>query len=86
MTEKLDLLKGFVCGAVAGWAQVWVMQPFEMIKLRLINQCPLNPEYHGILDCVRKITRDEGVTAFYKGTLSPLIGYSLQGSLAFGSN
>lgn len=86
MTDVLDLTRGFICGAFSGWSQVWVMQPFEMVKLRLINQCSFNPEYLGMVDCVRKIIKHEGASAFYKGTASPLIGYSLQGCLTFGSN
>ena len=30
--------------------------------------------------------KEEGIKSFWRGTVSPLIGYGLQGSLAFGSN
>lgn len=46
------------------------MQPFEIVKVRLINQSLRNPEYHGIVDCFRKIHKEEGAGAFYKGKLS----------------
>lgn len=51
----VDIGKDFICGCVCGWVQVFVMQPFEIVKVRLINQSFLNPEYKGIFDCFRKI-------------------------------
>ncbi len=62
------------------------MQPFEIIKVRLANQSLLNPTYKGILDCARSIYREEGPLAFYKGTLSPLLGMGALVSLHFGTN
>ena len=67
MSELVDLGRGFVCGTIAGWTQVFVMQPFEIIKVRLVNQSLLNPEYFGIVDCFRRILKEEGPRAFYKG-------------------
>ena len=68
MAETLDLMRGFVCGTISGWAQVFVMQPFEIIKVRLVNQSLFNPEYKGIVDCFKRILKEEGVKSFYKGT------------------
>lgn len=67
MSEVGELSRGFVCGTIAGWAQVFVMQPFEIVKVRLVNQPLLNPKYFGIADCFRRIFREEGVLAFYRG-------------------
>lgn len=67
MAETLDLMRGFVCGTISGWAQVFVMQPFEIIKVRLVNQSLFNPEYKGIVDCFKRILKEEGVKSFYKG-------------------
>lgn len=71
MSEALDLFRGFVCGTISGWAQVFVMQPFEIIKVRLVNQSLLNPEYKGIVDCFKRILKEEGVRSFYKGNTHP---------------
>jgi hypothetical protein len=68
MAESLDLMRGFVCGGISGWAQVFVMQPFEIIKVRLVNQSLLNPEYLGILHCFKRILKEEGLRSFYKGS------------------
>lgn len=76
----------FFCGCMSGWAQVLTMQPFEIIKVRLANQSLLNPIYKGIGDCFRRIYNEEGLSAFYKGTLSPLLGIGAQVALQFGTN
>lgn len=62
-----DSLKDFACGCASGWTQVFVMQPFEIVKVRLINQSLKNSYYTGIFDCFKKIRSEEGLLAFYKG-------------------
>lgn len=52
----------------AGWSQVVVMQPFEIIKVRLQTQSKEAPQYRGIVDCLTKIVKEEGPLALYKGT------------------
>jgi len=52
-----DVIKDFFCGCVSGWTQVVVMQPFEIVKVRLINQSSAAPEYSGIVDCFTKIKK-----------------------------
>jgi hypothetical protein len=39
----VDIAKDFISGCVCGWVQVVVMQPFEIVKVRLINQSMLQP-------------------------------------------
>jgi solute carrier family 25 carnitine/acylcarnitine transporter 20/29 len=62
------------------------MQPFEIIKVRLQTQSSINPEYSGILDCLKKTVKQEGFMALYKGTVSPLIGVGFQVSVQFALN
>lgn len=62
------------------------MQPFEIIKVRLANQSLINPTYTGIIDCIKKIYHHEGLFAFYKGTVSPLLGTGALVSVDFGTN
>lgn len=52
---------------IQGWSQVAVMQPFEIIKVRLQTQSAANKMYDGIADCLKKIVKNEGVLALYKG-------------------
>jgi len=56
----------FFC-LISGWSQVAVMQPFEIIKVRLQTQSATNKLYDGIADCLKKIIRNEGFFALYKG-------------------
>jgi len=67
------------------------MQPFEIIKVRLQTQPKEAPQYSGIVDCLKKIVKNEGPLALYKGssciilgTLTPLIGVGILGSVRFG--
>ena len=41
-----------------GWSQVFVMQPFEIIKVRLQTQSATNKAYNGIVDCLMKIIKN----------------------------
>ena len=83
---SLITLKDFVCGTIAGWLQVIVGQPFDIIKVRIQAQSPINPKYLGTLDCARQIYKNEGLLSFYKGTLSPLVGVGACVSIQFGVN
>lgn len=86
-------VKDFFAGLCSGWAQVMIMQPFDIIKIRLQTQDLAKPRYSGIGDCFKKIVAEEGPLALYKGnttvdegTLSPLIGCGFQVSIQFGLN
>ncbi|TKA78986.1 hypothetical protein B0A55_02567, partial [Friedmanniomyces simplex] len=63
-------LKDLFAGAVGGVAQVLIGQPFDIVKVRLQT----TTQYKGALDCASQILKNEGAAAFYKGTLTPLIG------------
>ena len=53
----------------------------DIVKVRL--QTTTN--YHSALDAARKIYRNEGPLAFYKGTLTPLLGIGACVSIQFGA-
>jgi hypothetical protein len=60
-------VKGFISGCVAGCTQVLVMQPFEIIKVRQVNEAANSLKYHGFINSIKSIFREEGLSAFYKG-------------------
>lgn len=60
-------LKDVISGFVSGWASVLIMQPFEIVKIRLQTQSIANPYYTGMIDCFKKIAGEEGGLSFYKG-------------------
>jgi solute carrier family 25 carnitine/acylcarnitine transporter 20/29 len=73
-------LKDLFSGAVGGVAQVLIGQPFDIVKVRLQT----STQYTGALDAATSIYRNEGALAFYKGTLTPLIGIGACVSVQFG--
>jgi solute carrier family 25 (mitochondrial carnitine/acylcarnitine transporter), member 20/29 len=42
-------------------------------------------EYAGAIDCARRIVKNEGLRAFYKGTATPLVGVGAYVSTQFGT-
>lgn len=73
-------LKDLFAGAVGGVAQVLIGQPFDIVKVRLQT----TSQYSGALDAATQIYKNEGAAAFYKGTLTPLIGIGACVSIQFG--
>lgn len=51
-----------------------VGHPFDTVKIRLATQPTQNKLYDGVVDCVKKTVKWEGVRGFYKGVGSPLAG------------
>jgi len=54
---------------IAGCCQVLVMQPFEIIKVRQVNEAVNSTRYHGFIHSAKTIYYEEGLAAFYKGIL-----------------
>ncbi len=54
----------------AGVVAALCSQPVDLAKNRLMNQPAgpgITPMYTGMLDCMYKVTKNEGITALYKG-------------------
>ncbi|KAI9680835.1 MAG: hypothetical protein M1817_004275 [Caeruleum heppii] len=68
-------LKDLFAGAAGGVAQVLL----DIVKVRLQT----TSEYSNALECAAKIWKNEGPTAFYKGTLTPLVGIGACVSVQF---
>jgi solute carrier family 25 phosphate transporter 23/24/25/41 len=67
--EKRGQLEKMMIGGLAGTSAVTITYPTDLIRRRLQIQGMQKdvPVYNGIIDCVRKIVRYEGVTGLYKG-------------------
>ncbi|KAK4888409.1 carrier protein ymc1 [Elasticomyces elasticus] len=70
-------LKDLFAGAVGGVAQVMI----DIVKVRLQT----TSQYTGAIDAASQILKNEGASAFYKGTLTPLIGIGACVSVQFGA-
>ncbi|KAF4980389.1 hypothetical protein F66182_17233 [Fusarium sp. NRRL 66182] len=61
----------FAASAIAGFFASFLSLPFDFVKTRLQKQQknPVTGElpYKGLLDCARKVIRDEGWLRFYRG-------------------
>ncbi|KYM75419.1 Mitochondrial glutamate carrier 1 [Atta colombica] len=72
----------FLAGCAAGSTAALMVNPFDVIKTRLqvIKKAPGDPTYTGVLDCILKTFKNEGLTAFFKGgacrmiVIAPLFG------------
>ncbi|EJU04496.1 mitochondrial carrier [Dacryopinax primogenitus] len=73
--------KDLLAGTVGGVAQVLVGQPFDIVKVRM--QTAQAGTYTGMGDCARRILVNESPFAFYKGTLTPLLGIGVCVSIQF---
>ncbi|KAH8661449.1 mitochondrial carrier domain-containing protein [Tricladium varicosporioides] len=74
-------LKDLFAGAAGGVAQVLLGQPFDIVKVRLQT----STTYPNALAAAKSIYTNEGALAFYKGTLTPLIGIGACVSIQFGA-
>ncbi|KZV94646.1 mitochondrial carrier with solute carrier repeats [Exidia glandulosa HHB12029] len=77
-----NTLKDLTAGTAGGIAQVLVGQPFDICKVRM--QTAPAGTYSGLAQCAGDILKNEGPLAFYKGTLSPLVGIGACVSIQFG--
>ena len=82
--DPYKTLKDCLAGTAGGIGQVLAGQPFDTVKVRIQTQSMDNPLYSSALDCAKKTFRREGGLAFYKGTLTPLIGVGACVSIQFG--
>lgn len=82
--DQFRVAKDLFAGTVGGIAQVLVGQPFDTTKVRL--QSDVTGRYNGPIDVVKKLIKEEGPRAFYKGTLTPLIGVGACVSIQFAVN
>ncbi|KAM9807977.1 LOW QUALITY PROTEIN: mitochondrial glutamate carrier 1 [Neosynchiropus ocellatus] len=72
----------FVSGCLAGSTAAVAVNPVDVIKTRLqsLNRGSTEDTYSGVGDCIRKIMRNEGPSAFLKGAycralvIAPLFG------------
>lgn len=75
-------VQDLVSGTAGGIAQVLVGQPFDIVKVRM--QTAPKGTYRSMFDCAGGILKNEGSLAFYKGTLTPLLGIGVCVSIQFG--
>jgi len=79
MTQSLSILTG----ASAGATESFVVVPFELVKIRLQDKAQAS-KYTGMVDCVQKIVRNEGILTLYQGLESTMWRHILWNAGYFG--
>lgn len=80
--EKLGVFSTFGIGGAAGLITVFATQPLDTVKTRM-QSIEARKLYKNSLDCVRIITRNEGIMTFWSGALPRLVRLVLSGGIVF---
>lgn len=79
-------LESMAAGGFGGLLLVLVGHPLDTIKVRVQSMEVVPgkpPPYSGVIDCARKMIRQEGRWSLYKGIAAPLLGMTPCYALAF---
>ncbi|KAK0708076.1 mitochondrial carrier domain-containing protein [Lasiosphaeris hirsuta] len=90
MAEKppLPFQYTFMAGAIAGVSEILVMYPLDVVKTRVQLQTGTGgpDHYNGMLDCFRKIVRNEGFSRLYRGITAPILMEAPKRATKFAAN
>merc|ERR1712032_1617353 len=78
----MDALKDFLAGGTSGAVAKTATAPIERVKL-LIQTQDANPKiisgevkrYSGIVDCFTRVSKEQGMAAFWRGNFTNIIRY-----------
>merc|ERR1711988_1117218 len=79
--KKLGFFENFMLSGVAAGVSKTVAAPIERVKLlvqnqdEMIKQGRLDKPYSGVVDCVQRTLRTEGVIPFWRGNLANVLRY-----------
>ncbi|XP_005176648.1 mitochondrial 2-oxodicarboxylate carrier [Musca domestica] len=71
-----------VAGGSAGFVEVCIMQPLDVVKTRMQLGGGVH-QYKGVFDCFGKMYRHEGLYSFWKGILPPVIAETPKRAIKF---
>lgn len=74
-----------VCGSLAGGVAATLTTPLDVVKTRLMTQSTASPKYLGLVDGIRTIAREEGVSTLMSGVVPRVLWISLGGAIFFGA-
>jgi transmembrane carrier protein len=78
--EWKETAKDLFSGTVAGMVSKVFEYPFDTVKVRQQTQPGL-----GVVECVSRTVRNEGVSALFKGLSAPLFGAAAENAVVFGA-
>jgi len=82
--KKETGFKTIVKGFLTGGTQASITYPTEFVKTQLQLQSKTNPEFNGIVDCVKKTINQHGPTGLYRGAGVRIIGAGFQQMFRWG--
>ncbi|KAF3852354.1 hypothetical protein F7725_005709 [Dissostichus mawsoni] len=76
----ISFMKDFLAGGVAAAISKTAVAPIERVKLLLqvqhaSKQITADMQYKGIMDCIRRIPKEQGFISFWRGNLANVIRY-----------
>lgn len=87
--KPLPFIYQFAAGAVAGVSEILVMYPLDVVKTRVQLQSGkgAGPDgYNGMVDCFRKIVKNEGFGRLYRGIEAPILMEAPKRATKFAAN
>ncbi|KAF2433878.1 mitochondrial carrier [Tothia fuscella] len=87
--KPLPFVYQFMAGAVAGVSEILVMYPLDVVKTRVQIQTGKGvgeDSYNGMVDCFRKIIRNEGFSRLYRGITAPILMEAPKRATKFAAN
>uniref|UniRef100_A0A8C3BXM2 ADP/ATP translocase n=1 Tax=Cairina moschata TaxID=8855 RepID=A0A8C3BXM2_CAIMO len=78
--QALSFLKDFLAGGIAAAISKTAVAPIERVKLLLqvqhaSKQITAEKQYKGIIDCIVRIPKEQGIISFWRGNLANVIRY-----------
>jgi len=87
--KPLPFIYQFAAGAVAGVSEILVMYPLDVVKTRVQLQTGKGTgadHYNGMVDCFRKIIKNEGFGRLYRGIEAPILMEAPKRATKFAAN
>ena len=76
-------LNNYFSGMVAGGTSAFTTTPLDVVKTRIQTTRVDDVKYKNLIDCFSKIYKNEGITAFYKGSGVRTLRSSIQFGITF---
>ncbi|KAI9719863.1 MAG: hypothetical protein M1828_006084 [Chrysothrix sp. TS-e1954] len=87
--KPLPFIYQFAAGAIAGVSEILVMYPLDVVKTRVQLQTGKTTGeegYNGMIDCFRKIIKNEGASRLYRGIGAPILMEAPKRATKFAAN
>ncbi|RHZ49580.1 hypothetical protein Glove_519g67 [Diversispora epigaea] len=87
--QSLPFLYQFMAGGIAGVSEILVMYPLDVVKTRFQLQVDSKvggERYTSVMDCLKKIVKNEGFSRLYRGILPPVLVEAPKRAIKFSAN